>query len=217
MARGEAILFDLDGVLVDSWSVARRALTLALRETGHQDGFCEQSFRDSLGKPLQAILSDLGLPAAAMAPFNRHALALTHEVTVFAEVPEALASLRARGYRLGVVTGKQRERALAVFESTPLGGLIDWLVTPDDAPGKPDAAALRACMAGLGVGQALCYVGDTSVDLETARTAGVAPVLAMWGASERMRLLDWALVAERPSDLTESFLARLVSPCGIVR
>ena len=206
-----AALFDLDGVLIDSWQVARRALGEALAEVGYAGEPPYAAFRRRMGKPLATILRELALPAAAARPFNRTAMAMTDQVEMFAGVGEALAALRGAGFRIGVVTGKDRRRARAIVAATGLDGMIDALVTPDDAPGKPDPAGCSLCCALLGTPRPLAYVGDSAVDLDTARAARIPAVLAAWGALPRTRDLGWNAIVERPGAITPELVRALGS------
>lgn len=204
MAR-PAVIFDLDGVLVDSW-VARRALAAALAEVGFTGEVPLAGFRVRLGKPLPVILGELGLPGSAAAAFDRHALAMTEAVTAFPGVAALLLRLRRAEVAVGVVTGKARTRSLAVLEHTRLAGAIDALVTPDDAPGKPDPAALRHCLVALGADEALFFVGDTAVDRQTARAAAVPAALAAWGPGRAAAVEPWDLRFETPCALVRHVL-----------
>lgn len=203
----EAIIFDLDGVLVDSWAVAQRALALALSDVGYTGMVPFAGFRALLGKPLATILRELRLPLEAEAAFNRHALNLVEEVRPFPDVAGMLARLRGADIAIGVVTGKARHRALATLEHTGLWPFIGALITPEDAPGKPDPRALEQCIHALQSKGTLCFVGDTEVDSATARAAAIPAALAAWGASHCLPANQWDLVFHEPDDVVRFILA----------
>jgi AHBA synthesis associated protein len=196
-----AVIFDLDGVLIDSWRVAERALTLALASNGYVGAVPINGFKNHLGKPLQVILQELGLPEGVEATFNRHALDLTHEVSAFQGIAEMLASLRSAYLAVGVGTCKSRQRACAALDHTKLSTLIDALVTPDDAPGKPDPRALRQCLMALSASEAMCFVGDTAVDSRVARAAGIPAAFAAWGYTTDPLSADWDIRFDAPQDV----------------
>lgn len=113
--------------------------------------------------------------------FNRRAASMTGAIRAFPGVHSMLDQIRETGLCIGVITGKARQRALPILESTRLLPMVDVLVTPDDAPGKPDPEALFQCINRLGGAQPLFFVDDTDVNRRTAAAAGIPSALAAWG------------------------------------
>jgi phosphoglycolate phosphatase len=92
---------------------------------------------------------------------------------VYPGVPAALAALAGAGHRLALCTNKPQGPARAVLHHLGLAGFFPTLLGGDSLPQrKPDPAPLHAALAALGAGPAL-FVGDSVVDAETARRAGV--------------------------------------------
>jgi phosphoglycolate phosphatase-like HAD superfamily hydrolase len=175
------ILLDLDGVLIDSWSMVEEALLAAAAEVDVDCRASLDAFRVRMGMPLESILRELGLPSAMAPCFRKAARLRDARVRPFAGVPAMLGSLRALGLRIGVVTGKDRPRTLSILQTSGLAPLIDATVTASDAAGKPRPDGLWYCERLLGGGPALAFVGDTAVDVEAAENAGRTPLLATWG------------------------------------
>lgn len=181
------MLLDLDGVLVDSWSVACQAFEISYKDAGLGGHPPFDSFEDRLGLPLHLILEELALPNSMNEIFNRAALKLSAMVRPFPGIPEMLSALVNNGYVIGIVTGKARIRALDILVRTGLLSFIDALVTPDDAPGKPDPAALRYCLQQLGnISEVAFFLGDTAVDMQAAKNAGLKRALAAWGGRKEL-------------------------------
>ena len=190
----EAVLFDLDGTLIDSIE-----LILA-------------SFRYStevvLGAPLpdEDLLRNVGVPLARqMREFSpEHAEELLrvyreHNARVHDEmlkrysgVEEALLAIAASGMKLGVVTSKMRHMAFRGLERFDLARFFDVLVASDDVDvHKPDPHPLLVAANELGVPIARCaYVGDSPHDMAAARAAGCVAIAALWGAFEREVVLE---------------------------
>src|SRR5919206_3781034 len=99
------VLFDLDGVLIDSWSVARRAFECAWSEAGLSGEPPLSEFADRLGLPFARILAELGLPQAMEEGFWRTSAGLASEINTFPAVESVLETLRKEGWLIGVVTG----------------------------------------------------------------------------------------------------------------
>lgn len=192
-----AAVFDLDGVLVDSFAVMREAFARAYAEAVGPGEAPFAEYTRHLGRYFPEIMRLMGLPAAMEEPFVRESRRLAHLVTVYDRVPEMLAALRSGGLWLGVATGKSGERARALLASVGLGGAVDLVVGSDEvARPKPAPDILRACLRGAAVPPPeAAYVGDAPVDMQSARAAGVRAVAALWGGEGGGE----ALLAERPN------------------
>ncbi|MGH8857673.1 MAG: HAD-IA family hydrolase, partial [Polaromonas sp.] len=91
------------------------------------------------------------------------------------QVREVLTALRERGVKLAVVTNKESRYTATVLHAHQLMPLFDWVVSGDTLPTKkPDPAGIHSCLAAFGVPrQRALFVGDSSIDVATARNAGV--------------------------------------------
>jgi phosphoglycolate phosphatase len=123
----------------------------------------------------------------AKASFERYYRAVngTHS-TVFDQVPEALARLRAAGLRLACVTNKPREFTQVLLERTGLLARLDTAVAGDEvARRKPHPDLILAACARLGVspGEAI-LIGDSANDAQAAHAAGCCSVLVQTGYNE---------------------------------
>lgn len=180
-----AVVFDLDGTLIDSAPDihATANAVLAAEGMGALDlptvrGFIGHGVPHLVTRLLGAHgIADEARAArmvAAFAPIYEQAVGLT---TVYPGAAEALAALRARGHVLGLCTNKPVAPARAVLRHLGLLEFFAAIVGGDSAPRrKPDPAPLRMAIAACGDGPAL-YVGDSEVDAETARAAGVPLIL----------------------------------------
>lgn len=206
-----AVVFDLDGVLVDSLAVARAAFAAAYREVvgdgpAPVDEYCRYP-----GRYLPDVLRLMGLPAAMAQPFARESNRLVHLVTPVPGVPELLAALRARGMGLAVATGRSGQRARLVLDQVGLWPLLDHVVGADEVPRpKPAPDIVRRALHLLGVSaDRTLLVGDAPADLASARAAGVVAVAALWGESDAETLR-----AERP-DVTVGRVEELAGLLGL--
>lgn len=88
---------------------------------------------------------------------------------------QTLEALRGRGIRLALVTNKEGRYTDRVLAAHGLRGLFDVVVSGDTLPAKkPDPACVTACLEALAVpAERALYVGDSSIDVQTARNAGV--------------------------------------------
>lgn len=178
------VIFDLDGVLVDSWKLAQQALRHAFLAHGMTSEPPLREFRLHLGAPLEKILADLGLPFELKSAFESYARREVSQVTVFPGVREMLHALSQGDYGLAVLTGKSATRAAEVLQVTRLAEYFDVVVTPDDAPGKPDPAGPVSCLIRMGqTADNVLLVGDSPIDMQSARAAHIRAIFARWGAN----------------------------------
>lgn len=170
-----AILFDLDGVLVDSYAVWFHLLNHTARELGYGE-ISQELYRESWG---QSTLADRDrfFPGHAVADVERfyqeHYFEHLEHLVVPGEVPEVFRWLRKESIATAVVTNTQKSLATSIVERA--GATPDVVVGGGDAPrGKPAPDLLLLASRLLNVGtDDLWMVGDTSFDREAARGAGI--------------------------------------------
>jgi pyrophosphatase PpaX len=210
----KAVLFDLDGTLIDSKSLYLEAYRRAVKPYVRRDMTREDVMAlrpTSEIAFLRAVVPESDFKVC-LEDFYRAYEALHAERFdgVFPGVPAMLADVRGAGLRLGLVTGKSRrswEITRAVVDEL---GPFDALVFDDDvrAP-KPDPHGLQLAIESLGIEPAgAAYVGDTLSDMKAAAAAGLRPVAALWafGPDRRDRHVRrvaevGATVVERPGEL----------------
>lgn len=95
---------------------------------------------------------------------------------LYPQVRETLLELRKRGVKLAVVTNKEGRYTDTVLNAHQMMPLFDRVVSGDTMPfKKPDPAGVASCLEAFGVGrERSLFVGDSSIDVATARNAGVA-------------------------------------------
>jgi len=189
------VLFDLDGVLVDSRGPISSCINHAL--TAH--GLPERDPADLyqyIGPPLLTAFAELvGEPVTSPAVVRcaatyreRYADASLTETEVTPGIADALAALRSEGRRLAVATSKPRAFAEPLLEVLGMREYFTVVAGPElDASGEDKTttvgAALRALRAERGA-----MVGDRSFDMVAARAHGLRAVGVGWGIGSREEL-----------------------------
>lgn len=176
-----AVIFDLDGTLVDSVADIHAAIARLLEGEGLAplDRATVQSFvGNGLPKLVERVIDATGLPMArhadltarALEIYNRAPAALTRP---YPGVPAALAALRDAGHPMGICTNKPEGPARHVLSALGLDGFFASVVGGDRLPVvKPDPAPLHLCAAEMGAAR-FAFVGDSEVDAATAQAAAV--------------------------------------------
>lgn len=175
-----ALLLDLDGVLVDSLPAMRKAWT-AVNSAHHLD-LPFAAYQQHLGRPFPDIMRLLKLPNAEQlqATYDEAAYAASDEIEVCGGVEDALQTLAARGWLLGVVTSKPLHRAAPLLDRIDVP--FATVRTPGTERGKPAPDPILLALLDLRIDPSQAtYVGDMNVDQESARRAGVGFVHAGWG------------------------------------
>jgi phosphoglycolate phosphatase len=160
---------------------------------------------------VRRVLKGAGLAAADvrhalerfLACYDERLLATTRP---YDGMPETLHALRSQGRRLAVLTNKPHRATLRILEGLRLVDLFSDVIGGDTAYGrKPDPAGLLALVSNAGVGPAKALlVGDSTVDLATARAAGTAICLARYGFGFRFKDGDFdgaEMFINTPGDL----------------
>ncbi len=192
-AAPHAVVFDLDGTLVDSAPGIADALSRLRGERGFAP-VDETAVRRlvSLGADVlvRAALGEAaGEPGDDLARFRDILRALpTQEAWLYPDVRAVLGRARTLDLRLGIVTNKPEGLARRLLDDLALSDQFGVVIGGDTvAPAKPDAAPLRVALQRLEVAaEAAVYVGDSVVDATCAERAGVrfALFLGGYGAAE---------------------------------
>lgn len=189
--RPQGVIFDLDGVLVDSFAVMREAFTIAYAEVVGPGPAPFDEYNRHLGRYFPDIMRIMGLPLEMQEPFVRESYRLADQVRVFDGVPEVLSTLRDRGIGLTVATGKSGTRARSLLDRLGLLRLFQRVIGSDEIENpKPAPDIVLAALDTLGLGpDRAIMIGDAVTDLASATAAGVPAVAALWGETDEDALL----------------------------
>lgn len=192
--RPRAIIFDLDGTLIDSAADIAAAANMVLAARGAPPlptGVVKRMIGGGAVKLLKRAFLEAGLSLADPAAINREFLAGYHNGPEHLTRPYAGAAslIRAharRGTRLALTTNKPRQATEAVLKRLGWDSFFDVVLAADDLPArKPDPMPLREAARRLGLNPREClYIGDTMVDVQAARAAGMRVVVTAFGYSK---------------------------------
>jgi phosphoglycolate phosphatase len=176
------VLFDLDGVLLDSkinmllsWNAVREKHNI---ETEFKNYF------ENIGRPFQEILDILDIKENQndiAKTYNKASKAMISKVSFYEGSKSVLNQLAEKGLKTGIVTSKETLRCNLFLDL--LGFEFDIVQTPNEIlQGKPAPDHLLYAMSKLEVGAAdTIYVGDMDVDFLAAKNANIDFIHAMWG------------------------------------
>jgi pyrophosphatase PpaX len=206
-----AVLFDWDGTLLDSAELTLRCYRAIFAE--HGIAFGAEDFARTYSPNWHLTYEAIALPVERWAAADARWIELfsRERSRLMPGAGEAVARLRDRGLRLGVVTSGERPRVERDLARHGLRDSFEVLVCAGDVSRrKPDPQGLQFALERLGVGAAQAvYVGDSPEDVLMARAAGVASVGIPGGFPNRD-----ALEASRPELFTESLAQALPQLLG---
>ncbi len=198
-----AVLFDLDGTLVDSVPALTAGLNDVLRHYGASP-MAEKTVADLVGKGVRRLIEDVftlkGLPSDAATVDEAVALYVSRNVArgnrdakFYPGALDAVKALRSVGVKTVLVTNKARAMVESFVRDTGLGDFFDAMVAGDDtAHPKPAGDMLQLGAQKVGVAIADCVmVGDSRNDAEASRNAGAAVRLVKTGYNEGVPIEVW--------------------------
>lgn len=216
MARQPAaVVFDLDGTLIDSVPDVRNALNTMLQSHGRR-ALSVDEVRLMVGEGAKVMLEKAF--ASTGGPCADHEAALAHyldcycanpviDTTVYPGAMAALHRLSAAGIALGICTNKPERVTRLVLDALGLAPLMKAVIGGDTLPyRKPDGRHVNETLARMGVTSgAVVYVGDSETDVAAARSAGLPVIVVSFGyAGDEVRSLGADQVIDHFDQLDET-------------
>ncbi|MCL6603945.1 MAG: pyrophosphatase PpaX [Paenibacillus sp.] len=193
----ECVLFDLDGTIVDTNELIINSFMHALKQNALTPLSREQII-PHMGTTLQQQMRTFsGLEDVSKLELSYRSYNYEHHdslVRPFPHVNETMEELRRRGIKMGIVTTKIRPTTLKALEMFDLLQYMDTIVTINDVTEpKPHPEPVLTAVRNLGVDlQRTLMVGDSAVDIQSAKAAGVYAVAVAWSlkGEETLRKYD---------------------------
>jgi phosphoglycolate phosphatase len=197
----DLVIFDLDGTLVDTAPELCDAVNDTLETLGHAQ-VAEALVRDWIGHGTRELMARaLSHAADWSVDALRRSGAIDHAMPIlaghyaarcgtrarpYAGVEATLQALRALSVHMALVTNKERQYACSLLSSLGLLRYFDPLVGGDSLPEKkPHPLPLQACLRAHAIPpERALFVGDSSIDVETARNAGIAVWVVPYGYNQ---------------------------------
>ena len=209
-------IFDLDGTLLDTLQDLANSVNYALRQHGMPTHSVD-AVRSFVGNGVR-LLMERAVPDGARNPqfedafatFRQHYMQHSLDTTrPYVDIPELIHELKTRGCHLAVVSNKMmaatQELVRHFFPE------IEVAIGEHEAAGihkKPAPDTVYEALRQLGTtpfGEGAVYVGDSDVDIDTARNSGLPCISVLWGFRSRDFLLDHGATTfvEHPLDILE--------------
>lgn len=212
----KACIFDLDGTLTDTlesltYSVNQTLMELGLRQITREQ--CRMFVGDGAKRLMERALKAAGDEELtrideAMDAYGRiFGENCTYHVKPYEGIVKLLQTLKEEGILAAVLSNKPHAQTIAVVERFFAKGTFTWIQGQcDSIKRKPDPAGVFYVAEKLSVSLDEClYIGDSDVDMETAKAAGAESVGVTWGFRSREVLKNAGAehLVERPEEIIE--------------
>lgn len=210
------VIFDLDGVIIDSVSSMRQAFDVALRLAAPTSAPSFADFIGLSGLPLGEIVRSLNLPHTFANDFHEESRRLVDMIEVFPGIKEIFEDLRARHVGMSLFTGKDRVRTVEILRRHNVAHYFESIVTCSDiSQGKPNPEGIYRIASVVDIEPAhMVYVGDAPSDIMCAHNAGVPSIGALWGVtdSDTLRACTPSFIVKTPMMLGQLLRGLCGSP-----
>ncbi len=216
-ASVKCLIFDLDGTIADTIGTIRDAVNLCMEHRGYPTHSYEE-VRLGIGSGSRELIRKM-LPAEVATEehidtVHEEYLACYEQTYInckecYAGMAESICKLNERGYTVAVLSNKVDKYVKAMLPNLLPEGMVAMAMGQTELPTKPNPTVPLWMAETLGFMPAECaMIGDSEVDIRTARNAGFLAVGCSWGYRERQLLEDAGahVILDHPYELTELFL-----------
>jgi phosphoglycolate phosphatase len=209
----KAIIFDLDGTLLDTLGDLADAMNLVLERNGHPahpkedyNYFVGEGVINLVRRTLPEDSRDEETIQRVVKEFkDEYSRRWDATTRPFEGVSEMLDILKQRGITTAVLSNKPHEYTIKCVERFLPPDAIDITQgVNDECPPKPDPTGSKRMVEELGIApEEVVYLGDTNTDMETALKAGFLPVGVLWGFRSREELEEAGAekILDHPSEI----------------
>lgn len=209
-----ALLFDLDGTLIDSEDGIVDSVQHALQAIG-RPAMTREQIIPMIGPPLldtfRAMLGEESLAVQAVAEYKGHYDAAGwHLFRIYDGIEAAVRGLHAHGHRLAVATSKTERFARRIIAKLPFGECFaDVTGTSEDGRLRYKADLIAEAMRRGGAAGDTVMIGDRRMDIEGARAHGLSSLGVLWGFGDvpELQSAGATRLVETPADLPAAVAA----------
>lgn len=212
-----AVLFDLDGTLVDSLEDLTDAVN-HIRQAFSQQPLTAGEVRSKIGKGVRDLVQrslpgvtgpDINRAIGMFLEFNR--LHIADKSSLYPGIPEALHELSALGIRMAIVSNKNEDLSSLIAQTLRIHALFESICGGDTFPEKkPSPLPLLKVAENMGLLPCECIMaGDSINDIQAAQHAGITSIACTWGYGSAEELTGADAFAHTPRELLAAITAGL--------
>ena len=211
----KAVLFDLDGTLVNSLDDLADSVNFALTEFGfptHETEKFKYFIGDGMAKLIERVLpedkKDAELQKSVLDVFMNHYRShFADKTAAYEGIADLVNELSAKGLKLAIVSNKVQDMAEEVARRVLSGIEFDIVCGKREGyPTKPDPTLTLEIIGELGVSPLECvFIGDSGMDMAVAKNAKLVSIGVLWGfrAEDELRNNGADYIVSRPQEIAE--------------
>lgn len=179
----KVVIFDLDGVLIDSESLMRSAFAASYRRVVGEGTPPVEAYLEQMGESFPRIMDRLGLPRASWEPYREYCQQHLEEIKLFPGTRPLLEWAHKSGLDLALLTGKDRVRTWQTLERFDLLGFFRIVVASDQLqfPKPHPEGVLKVLSEFKCEAREAVMIGDSVNDITCAQEVDVRTVAVTWG------------------------------------
>jgi len=187
-----SVLFDLDGVIIDSTPVMEFAFRQSYKNI--IDKNLEPPFEEFIshsGDSLKNIFTTMNLPVEEMfKSFRKYSIENINKIKIFDFVMDLITKLNFEGFKIGIVTGKEKDRTMMILEKHAIDKYFDTVVASNEvANPKPHPESLFLALKNIkSKPQNAIYIGDAKNDILASNKAQIISIGVTWGVETEKQL-----------------------------
>lgn len=184
MSTNKAVLFDLDGVLVDTSDSMKRAYKRVFKELGKpiSDSEIDNNLKKSPNQIFRLLGIDIKSGNNLYRKYYSEYLSLSE---FFPEIDNIIKLLKTKGFKIGIVTSQPSSRYNMIIKNASFAKYVDVAITWNDIPkgkSKPYPDGIHKALEKINVvPNRTFFIGDTTNDVIAAKSANVKSVAVLWG------------------------------------
>lgn len=208
--KDNAVIFALDGTLLDTLDDLTESVNFALKNAGYPEKTKEEVRKNAGGSIGELIRASVPKGTTweesweLIEPCNKHFTEADGAAKAYDGITEMLDALRASGVKIGIISDKPDDKAKAAAEKF-FGDRVDCVIgEAEDVKQRPAPDMVFAAIKELGVLPThTVYVGNDARDVQIAKNAGVKGVMVSWGYKDREYLENHAAkeIVSTPDEL----------------
>ncbi len=213
--KKKLLIFDLDGTIADTIYSIRDGVNLAMDKYGLPHRSYED-IRAAIGNGARLLIkrsipselqSDEAFCGRVFDDYDKfYEQTYANVDGCYEGMSEAMRQLHSRGYKLAVLSNKQDAYTKKIIGLLFPDGIVEYVAGQTALPTKPDPTVPLMIAEHFKVAAAECaFIGDSEVDVRTAKNAGMTAVACAWGYRPPEMLEDADVMIDAPARLTEIF------------
>lgn len=182
----KVVIFDLDGVLIDSHELQKKALIYSYRKSIGMGQVPVDAFFKLSGSSLSKIFNTLGLPEEMVRFYQEYSQENINLIKDHGDIMAILKKIKQKGILCALCTGKEKSRTISILERFHIKKYFDVVVCSDEVRNpKPASDSMQMILKKMHVNQCeAIMIGDGINDIYFARNAGIKVVAVSWGEIE---------------------------------